>query len=115
MGNLILSIMLTLNIGSVSNLEQAFKKEDTKYLKRFIEGPIVVHSFGKSLLMNRDDVCEYFDMVFKDINIYDVEVSKPLREKNAYLITIFTNNNGYMVTNKIVFDIYKKKIVQVVI
>ena len=115
MGNFILSIMIAFNIGSVSNLDQAFKKGDTKYLKRFVEGPIVVHSFGKSILMDRDDVCEYFEMVFKDMNIYDVEITRPIRGKRAYLVTLFTNNNGYMVTNKIVFDIYKKKIVQIVI
>lgn len=115
MGNFILSIMLALNIGAAGNLEQTFKKEDIKYLKRFVEGPVIVHSFGKSTLMDRDDLCDYFGLVFRDMDVNDVKISKPFKNKKVYLITLYTNNNGYMVTNKIVFDIYKKKIVQVVI
>ena len=106
MGNFILSIMLALNIGAAGNLEQTFKKEDIKYLKRFVEGPVIVHSFGKSTLMDRDDLCDYFGLVFRDMDVNDVKISKPFKNKKVYLITLYTNNNGYMVTNKIVFDIY---------
>jgi len=69
-----------------------------------------------SLIFNIwNDLCEYFELVFRDIDVTDVEIIKPFKGKKTYLITLYTHNNGYMVTNKIVFDIYKKKIVQVVI
>ena len=114
MGNFILSIMLALNIGAVGDLEQAFKKEDTKYLEKFVSGPIIVHSFGGAMMMDKESVCEYFDLVFRDMNIVDVKIERPYREKKSfYLVTLYTNNNGLFVTNKLIFDIYKKKIVQI--
>lgn len=114
MGKLIVSLMIFFNMGAPSALVNTFKHENIIYMDKFVDGPIVVHSFGNAILMSKDQLCDYFELVFKDMDIVHAEAEKRVKGKvDVYCLTIYTRNGAYFVTNKLYFDIYKKKIVQV--
>ena len=114
MGKLILSLMIFFNVGAPSALVNTFKHENIVYMDKFVDGPIVVHSFGNAILMNKEQLCDYFEMVFKDMDVVHTDLEKRVKGKvNTYCLIVYTRSGAYYVTNKLYFDIYKKKIVQV--
>jgi len=125
----VLGLLMLLGIGPHSDIVKTFKKEDIRHMKRFVDGPIIVRAEGQTLVMDKKSFLEYLELVFKNSVVTNVKMSRPLKAHPHFLyvdqetyrrnrlfmvkMDITDLNDGYTLTNTIFFDIYKKKIVEI--
>tara|TARA_A100001037_G_C14938207_1_gene539280 strand:+ start:272 stop:664 length:393 start_codon:yes stop_codon:yes gene_type:complete len=125
----VLGLLMLLGIGPYDNLVKTFKHEDVKHMKTFVDGPIIVRAEGKTIIMDKKAILEYFDLVFKNCVVTNVKLTRPLkahphfiymdeakyRKKRLVMLRMDLTdlNDGYTLSNTMFIDIYKRKIVEI--
>jgi len=127
----ILGILMFLNIGPHSDIVKTFKKEDVKHMSQFVDGPILIRAEGKTIVMDKKSFLGYLELVFKNSVVSNVKMSRPLKSKlhflyvdqnkyrknRLFMVEMYLTdlNDSHTLSNTIFFDIYKRKIVEVLL